>query len=356
MSAQGKDGAWKQFQALLESLYGSDLTMDWPTDATPHVVSKTELPERERQLIHWICKALWERERGCEERHPASGFEQVLEMAWKFAAKQRRQTEEPRFGEDRERTEWIQDQLGRYKSVFTFPACMIYVQLLPPPNGSPGHVSGVGTSDWMQWIAEIANAEGERCHIVGIHEQAAGVYLKLADETPEEFNKLDPILDECKAWQELLLAELYVDAVIGMSGVITTIDSVLTGMEQAILACQIGRMFYGEHGVYRYNRLTLQNVLYDMVANGAVDCESFLSSVQYDALGTELQETALAFFRNDLHISDTARVLYLHRNSLLYRLEKIREITGYDIRKFDDAVALWTALHVWKIRKQTQDM
>lgn len=62
------------------------------------------------------------------------------------------------------------------------------------------------------------------------------------------------------------------------------------------------------------------------------------------ALGSELEQTVMMFVAYDLNISETARQLYLHRNSLLYRIERIRDMTGYDIRHFVDAVTVWTAL------------
>lgn len=62
------------------------------------------------------------------------------------------------------------------------------------------------------------------------------------------------------------------------------------------------------------------------------------------ALGAELEQTVTVFVACDLNVSETARQLYLHRNSLLYRIERIRELTGYDIRHFADAVTVWSAL------------
>jgi len=61
-------------------------------------------------------------------------------------------------------------------------------------------------------------------------------------------------------------------------------------------------------------------------------------------LGAELEQTVMMFVAHDLNMSETARQLYLHRNSLLYRIERIRDLTGYDIRRFADAVTIWSAL------------
>ncbi len=69
-----------------------------------------------------------------------------------------------------------------------------------------------------------------------------------------------------------------------------------------------------------------------------------LSPSALTVLGSELEQTVLTFIQNNLNMSETARQLYLHRNSLLYRIERIKELTGYDIRVFQDAVTVWTAL------------
>ncbi len=69
-----------------------------------------------------------------------------------------------------------------------------------------------------------------------------------------------------------------------------------------------------------------------------------LPPVAVSSLGAELEQTVMMFITCDLNMSETARQLYLHRNSLLYRIERIKELTGYDIRHFDDAVTVWSAL------------
>ena len=80
-------------------------------------------------------------------------------------------------------------------------------------------------------------------------------------------------------------------------------------------------------------------------------CESFLHEVFGDQLpdeeiDEELQVTIRKFFDNDLNISETARQLYLHRNTLVYRLERFEKAVGLDIRRFDDAMTFQIAMMV----------
>ena len=79
-------------------------------------------------------------------------------------------------------------------------------------------------------------------------------------------------------------------------------------------------------------------------------CEMFLQEVfkknPIDALDKETLFTIHKFFENNLNVSETARKLFVHRNTLVYRLEKIKKITGLDLREFDDAITFKVALMV----------
>jgi carbohydrate diacid regulator len=67
-----------------------------------------------------------------------------------------------------------------------------------------------------------------------------------------------------------------------------------------------------------------------------------------DALDQETLFTINKFFENNLNVSETARKLFVHRNTLVYRLEKIKKLTGLDLREFDDAITFKVALMVKK--------
>ena len=79
-------------------------------------------------------------------------------------------------------------------------------------------------------------------------------------------------------------------------------------------------------------------------------CETFLQEVfkthPIDALDHEPWFTINKFFENNLNVSETARKLFVHRNTLVYRLEKIRKLTGLDLREFDHAITFKVALMV----------
>ena len=117
----------------------------------------------------------------------------------------------------------------------------------------------------------------------------------------------------------------------------------LSGLPEAFreaqTALEIGRMFYSHENVIACDRLSMGRLIYGL---SEATCRRFLKEVlgEKDIHGVDA-ETQLAvdtFFENNLNISETARQLFIHRNTLVYRLEKLRQATGLDIRVFEDAM------------------
>ena len=71
-----------------------------------------------------------------------------------------------------------------------------------------------------------------------------------------------------------------------------------------------------------------------------------------EALDRETLITIQAFFENNLNVSETSRKLFVHRNTLVYRLDKIKKMTGLDLRQFDHAITFKVALMVHKYMTQ----
>lgn len=118
---------------------------------------------------------------------------------------------------------------------------------------------------------------------------------------------------------------------------------------QADLALTVGSIFEEEEHVMWYNRLGLGRLIYQLPPTL---CEMFLSEVfepdAYEALDPETLLTIDKFFENNLNGSETSRQLFVHRNTLVYRLDKVEKITGLDLRTFDDAVLFKLASMVRK--------
>ena len=113
------------------------------------------------------------------------------------------------------------------------------------------------------------------------------------------------------------------------------------------MALDVGRIFFIEKSVIPYNSLGIGRLIYQLPMSL---CELFIKEVfgnkRLDDLDEELLMTIETFFENSLNISSTSRALYAHRNTLVYRLDKIKKLTGLDIRVFEDALTLRLALMV----------
>ena len=116
---------------------------------------------------------------------------------------------------------------------------------------------------------------------------------------------------------------------------------------QACRAIEMGRRFQQEGPVYIYSRQIMERLISAIPEETRAQLrKELLSSGTEKRLNREMMETIRAFFRNDLNLSTTARQLFIHRNTLIYRLDKIRKETGFDLRRFPDAAAFQMISHI----------
>ena len=114
-------------------------------------------------------------------------------------------------------------------------------------------------------------------------------------------------------------------------------------------AIEVGKVFDTEKSIMHYENLGIGRLIYQLPTTL---CEIFLSEVfkknSIDSLDQETLFTINKFFENNLNVSETSRKLFVHRNTLVYRLEKIKKLTGLDLREFDHAIIFKVALMVRK--------
>ena len=119
--------------------------------------------------------------------------------------------------------------------------------------------------------------------------------------------------------------------------------------KEAQIAIEVGKVFDTERYIINYENLGIGRLIYQLPTTL---CEMFLQEVfkknPIDALDPETLFTIYKFFENNLNVSETARKLFVHRNTLVYRLEKIKKLTGLDLRQFDHAIVFKVALMVRK--------
>ena len=129
--------------------------------------------------------------------------------------------------------------------------------------------------------------------------------------------------------------------------VVNELKEVSRSYKEAKMALDVGKIFYVEKNIVGYNNLGIGRLIYQLPMPL---CEMFMKEVfggkLPESLDDETLNTINKFFDNNLNISETSRQLFLHRNTLVYRLEKIQKSTGLDIRVFDDALTFKIALMV----------
>ncbi len=147
---------------------------------------------------------------------------------------------------------------------------------------------------------------------------------------------------------DTILSELMIKTRVGYSTKKLTLAELRDARREAALALQISGIFQEEREVAAYSRLGIARLIHELPADL---CELFLHEVFGEHLpdqeiDEEMQVTIRLFFENNLNISETARRLFLHRNTLVYRLERFEKLVGLDIRKFDDAMTFQIAMMV----------
>ena len=137
--------------------------------------------------------------------------------------------------------------------------------------------------------------------------------------------------------------------VVGIGTVANHLRELAKSYKEAQIAIEVGKVFDTEKYIINYENLGIGRLIYQLPTTL---CEMFLQEVfkknPIDALDHETLFTIHKFFENNLNVSETARKLFVHRNTLVYRLEKIKKLTGLDLREFDDAITFKVALMVKK--------
>ena len=129
--------------------------------------------------------------------------------------------------------------------------------------------------------------------------------------------------------------------------IVNEIKEVSRSYKEARMALDVGKIFFEERDVIAYSTLGIGRLIYQLPMSL---CEMFIHEVFGDEIpdvfNEEISVTIQKFFENNLNISETARQLYVHRNTLVYRLERLQRSIGLDIRRFDDAMTFKIAMMV----------
>ena len=189
-----------------------------------------------------------------------------------------------------------------------------------------------------------------------------GDYLTEVDENSVILIKA---LDENEGYKEIeeaamtALDMLNMEAMVNACGSYGTIVGELKDLsrsyKEARMAMDVGRIFYAGKRVISYNELGIGRLIYQLPPSL---CRMFIQEIFETGEMTEFDQEILTtintFFENNLNVSETARQLFVHRNTLVYRIEKLQKSTGLDIRTFEDAMTLKIALMVNAYMKELE--
>ncbi len=146
---------------------------------------------------------------------------------------------------------------------------------------------------------------------------------------------------------DMLGAEAMTQAWVAYSNVANGLRDLANAYKEARMALEIGKIFYSERNVFGYRKLGIGRLIYQLPEEV---CEMFIEEIfdgeSLDVIDGETLNIIRTFFENNLNLSETSRQLYVHRNTLVYRFEKIQKRFGLDLRSFEDALTFKIAMLV----------
>lgn len=188
----------------------------------------------------------------------------------------------------------------------------------------------------------------------GMFSSQAGDYITAVDESsvilikalePDSTHEdLESVADTIVA---MMNAEAMLNVKVAFGTVVQELKDVSKSYKEAKMALDVGKIFYAEKNVVAYSTLGIGRLIYQLPINL---CKIFIEEIFGENVPNDLDEETLTtinkFFENNLNVSETSRQLFVHRNTLVYRIEKIQKSTGLDLRNFDDALTFKIALMV----------
>lgn len=188
----------------------------------------------------------------------------------------------------------------------------------------------------------------------GMFSTQAGDYITAVDESSvilikalEQNSSHDDLTAIADTIVDMMSAEAMLNVRVSFGTVVQELKDVSKSYKEAKMALDVGKIFYAEKNVAAYSTLGIGRLIYQLPVNL---CKLFIEEIFGDNVPSEFDEETLTtinkFFENNLNVSETSRQLFVHRNTLVYRIEKIQKSTGLDLRNFDDALTFKIALMV----------
>lgn len=182
-----------------------------------------------------------------------------------------------------------------------------------------------------------------------------GDYITAVDESSvilvkalEESDGAESLKNIANTIADMMNTELMLNVKVAYGTIVPELKDVSKSYKEAKMALDVGKIFYVEKNVIAYSTLGIGRLIYQLPVNL---CKIFIEEIFGsrtipDEIDEETLNTINKFFENNLNVSETSRQLFVHRNTLVYRIEKLEKTTGLDIRTFDDALTFKIALMV----------
>lgn len=188
----------------------------------------------------------------------------------------------------------------------------------------------------------------------GMFSAQVGDYITAVDESnvilikeleqEDDYSKLDQVANTIV---DMMNMEAMTNVRVAYGTIVNELKEVSKSYKEAKMALDVGKIFYAEKKVTAYNTLGIGRLIYQLPINL---CRIFIDEIFGSNIPSELDDETLTtinkFFENNLNVSETSRQLFVHRNTLVYRIEKLEASTGLDIRTFEDALTFKIALMV----------
>ncbi len=175
----------------------------------------------------------------------------------------------------------------------------------------------------------ICSPDRQQDFVLSINETDIAVVKQIQPNTER-----DELIKIAQTIEQTLHTELFIKTVIGIGTVASHLRELADSFKEAQVAIEVGKVFDTEKTIINYENLGIGRLIYQLPTTL---CEIFLSEVfkknSIDTLDQETLFTINKFFEINLNVSETSRKLFVHRNTLVYRLEKIKKLTGLDLTR-----------------------
>ena len=188
--------------------------------------------------------------------------------------------------------------------------------------------------------------------VTAVDEKNSIVVKELSPE--DTYTEVQKIAD---SMLDMLSSEVMLSTRVSYGTIVNEIKEVSRSYKEAKMALEVGKIFFVDRRIVAYNALGIGRLIYQLpIPLCKMFIKEIFADVSPDDFDEETLETIAKFFENNLNVSETSRQLFIHRNTLVYRLDKLDRATGLDLRVFDDAITFQIALMVVKYMKYMEDL